>query len=149
MSDHTGPAAGVIFDGKDSSVAYSVSWDHTIRTWDLVTGNLVDTRTTQHPLLCIQHIASLSLLACGSSATHITLHDPRSNEVATSLLKAHSSSVVGLVQSPDNEFLMASASHDGTVRLWDVRASGKGGDACVYTISRESKKGGKVFGVDW
>lgn len=148
FSGHTAPVQGVIFDGKDSTVAYSASWDHTIRTWDLPTGSLVDTRTTQHPLLSICALPSLSLLACGSSAAHITLHDPRSSEVATSLLKGHTNAVVGIVRSPENEFNIASAGHDGSVRIWDVRASGKGGDACVYVIKRESGHG-KCFGVDW
>ena len=37
----------------------------------------VDTKTTQHPILSLCALKSLNLLACGSSARHIILHDPR------------------------------------------------------------------------
>ena len=43
--------------------------------------------------------------------------------------------------------MLASGSHDGTVRVWDVRAGG--GGTSMYTLKRESGQGGKVFGVDW
>ena len=41
---------------------------------------------------------------------------------------------------PDKDHMFASASHDGTVKVWDVRA-----DKAMYTLG----KGGKVFGVSW
>ncbi|KAK9368308.1 WD40-repeat-containing domain protein [Lipomyces kononenkoae] len=148
MDSHTGPVTGVIFDAKDSTVGYSVSLDHTIKTWDLVTGALVDTRTTSFPLLSITALPELSLLCCGSSARHVTLHDPRvaADSSTTSTLTGHTSFVVSLSTSPESEFMLSSASHDGTVRVWDVRAQ-----KSLYVISREAKTADKlkVFGVHW
>jgi ribosome biogenesis protein YTM1 len=40
--------------------------------------------------------------------------------------------------------MLASASHDGTTRIWDVRSTKP-----VYTIPRESGENSAVFGVDW
>ena len=55
--------------------------------------------------------------------------------------------MVALSASPDNEWQMASGSHDGTVRVWDVRASHSGN---LFTIDRESgETGTKVFDVEW
>jgi len=151
LESHSAPVSGVCFEPKDKTVAYSVSWDHTIRTWDLTTMALVDTRTTQHPLLSICSLQSLSLLACGSSARHITLHDPRASasSVASSVLHGHSNAVVALDPSHCNEWQLASASHDSTVRVWDVRAIGS---TNLFTIKRERGTGSgreKVFDVEW
>ncbi|KAK9244958.1 WD40-repeat-containing domain protein [Lipomyces tetrasporus] len=148
MDSHSGPVTGVIFDPKDHTVGYSVSLDHTIKTWDLVTGALVDTRTTSFPLLSIVALPQLSLLCCGSSARHVTLHDPRAaaDATTTTTLTGHTNFVVGLSRSPESEYMFCSASHDGTVRVWDVRAQNS-----LYVISRESKAAekAKVFGVHW
>ncbi|KAK9385771.1 WD40-repeat-containing domain protein [Lipomyces mesembrius] len=148
MGSHTGPVTGVIFDPKDDTVGYSVSLDHTIKTWDLVTGALVDTRTTSFPLVSIAALPELSLLCSGSSARHVTLHDPRAAADATTsrTLVGHTSFVVSLSRSPESEYMLSSASHDGTVRVWDVRAQ-----KSMYVITRESKTAdkAKVFGVHW
>ena len=151
LSGHSSPVSGVAFDPKDPTVAYSVSWDHTIRTWDLATRSLVDTRTTQYPLLAVCPLPSLSLLACGSSARHITLHDPRASAatVSTSTLRGHSNAVVALCANRDSQWQMVSAGHDGTLRIWDVRATASGS---MYTIKREGEGltgKEKVFDVEW
>lgn len=53
LEGHSAPVSAVAFAPEDATVAYSVSWDHTIRTWDLATFSLVETRTTQHPILSL------------------------------------------------------------------------------------------------
>ncbi|KAA8910759.1 WD40-repeat-containing domain protein [Sphaerosporella brunnea] len=151
LQSHTEPVSGVAFAPQDSTVAYSVSWDHTIRTWDLTTLALVDTKTTQHPLVSLCSLKTLNILACGSSARHIVLHDPRTSAagVSAATLRGHSNAVVGLSANPANEWQLASAGHDGTVRVWDVRASSSGN---LFTINRESDgvaSNEKVFDVEW
>ncbi|KAF3292566.1 ribosome bioproteinsis protein ytm1 [Orbilia oligospora] len=161
LTSHTAPVSQVIHS-TDPTAAYSVSWDKSIVTHDLVTSQPVSTRTTQHPLLSITTLPTLSLLAAGSAARHITLHDPResSRTVQTAVLRGHTNGVVSLVKSPENEYIFASGSHDGSVRIWDVRSvsstsSTDGGDdgegksgGSLFVIKRESGSG-KVFGVDW
>ncbi len=46
ITSHTAPVTAAIFNPLDSTVAYSASQDHTVRTFDLTTTKLVDTRTT-------------------------------------------------------------------------------------------------------
>lgn len=149
LEGHSAPISAVAFAPQDATVAYTVSWDHTIRTWDLATFSLVDTRTTQHPILSLCPLPSLNLLACGSSARHIILHDPRASAsgISTATLRGHTNAVVSLSACPDNEWQMASGGHDGTVRVWDVRASHSGN---LFTVDRESgETGTKVFDVEW
>ncbi|KAI4135068.1 MAG: hypothetical protein LQ347_000993 [Umbilicaria vellea] len=164
MKSHTAPVSSTIFAPNDSTVAYSTSWDHTLRTWDLPTASLVDTRTTSHALLSLAPLPDLNLLAAGTSARHITLIDPRASATTISAmtLRGHTNAVVSLARDPDSAYGLVSGSHDGTCRVWDVRSSksekeGVVGES-IYRIERESgardgrKVGGegvKVFGVAW
>lgn len=151
LEGHSQPVEGVIFDSSDSTVAYSVSQDHSIKTWDLVTSRCVDTRNTGYSLLSVLQLPQVNLLATGSSARHINLHDPRvqagATEKSAAKLIGHKNFVVGLAAHPSNQNLFASASHDGTVKVWDVRAT-----SALYTINRQSdapKGMDKVFDVAW
>lgn len=158
------PFSAVIFHPHDPTVSYSTTWSHQILTHDLTTSSLVSSLTTPHPILSLTALPSISLLAAGSSARHITLHDPRADAttVSQATLRGHTNAVVSLCAAPTSEFLLASASHDGTCRVWDVRAVGAGSmhgsvlaaeedkiQGSLYLIKRESGEGGKVFCVDW
>lgn len=164
MQAHIAPVSDVCFDHKDSTVAYSSSLDHTVRTWDLVTNTLVDTRTTNTPLFCVEQLPSLQLLATGSASRDIKLVDPRDSaaSIVAMTLRGHKNHVVALAKDPHNEYVLASGSHDGSCRIWDVRnvQSGKEGvtGQSVFTITRESLQGKatpvtgegiKVFGICW
>ncbi|KZF24744.1 ribosome biogenesis protein ytm1 [Xylona heveae TC161] len=175
---HTAPVSDVIFSPADSTVAYSTSLDHTLRTWDLTnpTAAPVSTRTTAHSLLSLTALPSLHLLAAGTSARHITLIDPRDSAASISALtlRGHANAIVSLAADPSSPYGLLSGSHDGTARVWDVRSTtknllthgvgaGESVGESVYVIPRESRKetaananatvvggeGVKVFGVAW
>lgn len=171
LKAHSAPASATIFAPHDPTVAYSTSWDHTLRTWDLPTGNAVDTRTTGHALLSMAALSTVNLLAAGSAARHIALIDPRvsATTVAAMTLRGHTNAVVDIAADPDSAYGLVSASHDGTCRVWDIRAGrsekeGRVGSS-VFVIERESAKdqdgssgarakkpggeGRKVFAVRW
>ncbi|KFY22957.1 hypothetical protein V493_06206 [Pseudogymnoascus sp. VKM F-4281 (FW-2241)] len=165
MAAHTAPATGVVFHPDDATAAYSTSLDHTLKTLDLATGNVVDTRATGHALLCLTTLApggSGHVVAVGSAARHITLIDPRAGGVVMTL-RGHKNKIASLARDPGSAFGLVSGAHDGTVRVWDVRSSREGnldeggrvGEA-VFVVGRDgagkSKVGGegeKVFGVVW
>lgn len=167
LQGHTSPVSAVIFKPDDATVAYSASHDHTVKTWDLPTATCVDTRTTGHSLLSLCALPKINLLATGTSARHITLLDPRASATIISVmtLRGHTNGVVSLDTNPNSEYGLVSGSHDGTVRIWDVRSvkAGAGGvgegqvGESVYVIDREAKgtkmrshgEGVKVFGVRW
>lgn len=164
MSRHTGPVSSVAFDSNDHTVGYSTSWDQTMRTWDLVTSTLVDTRTTSHALLSLQQMPSLQLIATGSAGRDVKLVDPRAaaSIVTAMTLRGHKNSVVALASDPGNDYTLLSGSHDGTCRIWDLRSTRQERDGMtgqsVFTIPRESSKGTqpplagegiKVFDVCW
>lgn len=144
LESHRGPVEGVLFDDNDPTIGYSVSQDHTIKTWDLMTARCVDTKQTNYSLLSLVALKNMSLLATGSSARHINLHDPRSSKVTTSQLIGHTNFVVSLTTT-DSEYMLISGSHDGTAKIWDIRAN-----KAMYTITRQSQeKKSKVLAVNW
>lgn len=168
LSAHTAPVSAAIFDSRDSTVGYSGSWDHSLRTWDLVRAELVETVSTSHSLLSLEHLPERNLLAVGTSARHITLIDPRASAatVAAMTLRDHTNGVVSLARDPQSEYGLVSGSHDGTCRIWDIRSTKTDKDGVVgqsvYTISRKSLEeegkadskrvggeGVKVFSVCW
>jgi WD40 repeat protein len=172
LTGHSNPVSSVIFAPNDPTVAYSTSWDHSVRTWDLPTGTSVDTRNTSHPLLSLCAMNGVNLLAAGSSARHITMVDTRTSAttVAAMTLRGHTNAVVSLFAHPTSAYGLVSASHDGTCRIWDLRSvkqatsigfdmGGQVGES-VYVIDREILKSGekarpvagdgvKVFEVVW
>jgi len=164
LKSHNGPVSDTIFAPNDHTVAYSTSWDHSLKTWDLPTSSCVDTRSTSHSLLSLSALPSLNLLAAGTSARHITLIDPRASATTISAmtLRGHTNAVVSLAPDPESAYGLVSGSHDGTCRVWDVRSSKSEKEGRVsesmYCIERESVKGEgrkvggegvKVFEVCW
>ncbi|KAK3677770.1 ribosome biogenesis protein ytm1 [Recurvomyces mirabilis] len=163
LPGHQSQVTDVCFDEKDATVGYSASMDHSVKTWDLTTATCVDTRTTAQSLLSICHLPKSSLIATGTSARHITLIDPRASatNVSAMTLRGHANFVSSLARDPMSSHQLASGSHDGTCRVWDIRsvrseAMDRVGEA-VYVIERESAKGRrpiagegvKVFDVCW
>ena len=164
LKSHTAPVSSTIFAPDDHTIAYSASWDHSLKTWDLPTSTCVDTRSTSHSLLSLTGLPTYRLLAVGTSARHITLIDPRASATTVSAmtLRGHTNAVVSLASDPDCAYGLVSGSHDGTCRVWDIRSSKSEKDGRIvesmYTIERESVKskgrrvggeGVKVFGVCW
>ena len=164
LRQHTQQVSGVTFDSRDPTVAYSSSWDQTMRTWDLVTSSVVDTRTTNQALFAIEQMPELHLVATGSAGRDIKMIDPRASAAAVTVmsLKGHKNAVVTLARDPDNGHILASGSHDGTCRVWDLRNTKQGKDGVtvqsLYTLVRQSLKGqpaaevgsgAQVYGVHW
>ncbi|KAL8731349.1 MAG: hypothetical protein Q9166_003441 [cf. Caloplaca sp. 2 TL-2023] len=160
---HSAPVSSVIFAPNDPTVAYSTSWDHSLKTWDLPTSTAVDTRSTSHALLSLAALPNLNLVAAGTSARHITLIDPRASatSIVAMTLRGHTNAVVSLATDPNSTYGLASGSHDGTCRVWDVRSTktdkeGRVGQS-MYSIGRDSANsasrasgdGVKVFGIVW
>jgi DNA excision repair protein ERCC-8 len=66
----------------------------------------------------------------------IYLCDIRSGSITHSLI-GHSGGINCLQWSPTYDYILASGSSDGTIKLWDVRKSGS--KSCLLTLDRASK----------
>jgi len=179
LTGHTAPVTSVIFSPRDASVAYTVSSDRTLRTWDLETGASVATLTPCGPHTALSALAgmkALSLLAVGHVGRAIALVDPRAaggQRSSQASLVGHKGAISAVAAAPEgSDYGLVSSSFDGTCRVWDVRSTrsaldgisgvgtgleegGKVGEAS-YVVRRAAlggeeggSKGGKVFGVVW
>ncbi|KAL8726201.1 MAG: hypothetical protein Q9181_006148 [Wetmoreana brouardii] len=67
-------------------------------------------------------IADHLLVACATQHPAVRLVDLRSG-ASTHSLAGHQRAVLSVAWSPHEEYILASGSSDGTVRLWDIRRS--------------------------
>ncbi|OVA06080.1 WD40 repeat [Macleaya cordata] len=94
---------------------------------------LVIEMDNQKRVLCMASSAS-GLLFTGGEDRNVTAWDPTSGKVAYCIENAHSTRVKGIVvlsgstddvENSDDPYLVASASSDGVIKLWDVRMARK------------------------
>ncbi len=100
------------------------SWDHSIKLWDIFTGQ--ETRTLKSPskiFLSIDYSPLNELIVAGLNDSHIRIYDPKSNE--GNLVKINMTSHTGWVSSVSwsstDRNLFVSGSYDNKAKLWDIR----------------------------
>lgn len=83
--------------------------------------------------MCINRLLQSGLIFTGGEDRAITAWDTVSGKIAYSIEDAHKSRVKGIVVlsrdvnsgAAEDPFLLASASSDGVIRVWDVRMTNK------------------------
>jgi WD40 repeat protein len=118
---HTHPVWSVAFNSNGRQLA-SASWDRTVKVWDARTGKLL--YNLSDPTGAVKsvtfHPREDRVLAWGSTdgtVKIVKISDGTSKENRT--FHGHKSWVEGVAFSPDGKWI-ASASLDGTIKLWQV-----------------------------
>ncbi|AVH71454.1 WD40 repeat domain-containing protein [Nostoc sp. 'Lobaria pulmonaria (5183) cyanobiont'] len=97
--------------------------DHMVNTWDLHTGQVIDTFSVVGHLGSISSLAlspdGLTIYSCGGLDATIKLWDSKTGEKISSLY-GHSSPVHCVVTNQDGSILL-SAGSDKTIKIWDVK----------------------------
>lgn len=105
----------------DASTLASPSQDKTLRLWDVKSGKAAVTTKHGSTAFCCSWSPSGKWIATGGGAGDTGVRIWRPNLRNARILGAHSKIVSDVAWSPD-ESLLASASLDGTLLLWDLKS---------------------------
>ncbi|KAJ2225602.1 ribosome biogenesis protein ytm1 [Coemansia sp. RSA 1722] len=148
LTGHVGAATSVVFNKDQESQVFSGGWDHSVRTWDVAAGVNLSTHLCDKVVLDIDYSSHSRLIATGHADRSVRLWDPRAEDSAVVKLRltSHRGFVSSVAWAPDSAYMLASASHDGTIKVWDIRSRPP-----LYTVypSDAKDKGKKLLALDW
>ncbi|KAJ1892728.1 ribosome biogenesis protein ytm1 [Kickxella alabastrina] len=148
LTGHVGAVTSVCFNKDQESQIFSGGWDHSVRTWDVASGVNMATNLCDKVVLDIDYSAHSRLIATGHADRSVRLWDPRSddNTVVKLRLTSHKGFVSSVAWAPNSAYMLASASHDSTIKVWDIRSR-----TPLYTVypSSDKDKGKKLLALDW
>jgi len=140
-------------NNNDSTILFTSSWDHTMKSWNLETSNNISTINCNNKVItCLSRCSNSNVCATGHPDCRIRLWDMRvsynnstkndTNDKGGGLLDdtlqpSHHEWISSIQWSYTNPYLLSSASYDGTIKVWDIRSSYP-----LYTI-RAHEKGEK------
>lgn len=117
----------------------SCSWDRSVRAWDVATGVNHATLNHNRAIHCIAAPPgdSSGVVAFGGAESGLRLWDSRSvgDTVAVQTMSGHSNWISAVAWHPTSEHHIVTASHDKTLRLWDMRTA-----VPLHTLSTHSDK---------
>jgi ribosome biogenesis protein YTM1 len=128
MSGHSGAVSSLSFDvvglGSEENHLYSGGYDNAVRVWDLSTLSNVNSFVCEKAVRSVSYSSNSNLIASGHSDPLIRLWDPRGVEAALIVahLKGARNTIAQVKWSPDSAYHLAAASHDGAVRVHDMRS---------------------------
>lgn len=122
---------------------YSASWDMSIRMWDTQKGTVNGTWLGNKSIASLSFSQPGNLLATAHNDKSIGIWDPRLKEaeVMKMRLRSHEGWVTSVAFSPRDPHMLASGSHDRTVKLWDLRSQ-----MPLHTVTTHTDK---VLSVAW
>lgn len=130
---------------QEPGTLISGSWDHSVRLWDVPTGKNVD---TLNQTKAVHAVATApgggGPIAFGGAEGALRLWDPRApkgDDLAVKARMSHTDWIAAIAWHPRSACHLATASHDATVKLWDMRAA-----VPLHTISSHTDK---VLSVAW
>jgi len=136
---HQQSVASVVWGASSQpATAYTGSWDHSIRMWDMERQDAVTTLNGSKVVTALAYSPDLHLLASGHPDHKVRLWDSRgtSESLVKSTLSSHQQWVSSVEWIPDSPFLLCSVAYDGDLKIWDVRSH-----IPLYTIKAHKQKG--------
>ncbi|ELR23835.1 CSA protein [Acanthamoeba castellanii str. Neff] len=134
---HTHGVSSIAWYTHDTGMFFSGSFDHKVNAWDTNAQRVVCQFEMPLPVysISLSPIATRhALVAAGSGDQKVRLCDPMTGG-STHCLLGHREAILAVQWSPTNEYLLASASVDKTIRLWDIRRSG-----CLLSLDQHNSQ---------
>ena len=127
---HGSQISGVAWIPNCDNKFVTGSWDHSVKVWDAEKQDCLLTLNGSRVVACMDLSSHSQVLATGHPDCTVRLWDVRTNNtestslVADSSLKPSHKGWVSAVQwSSKDPYILASASHDGTLKIWDIRSA--------------------------
>lgn len=141
---HSSYVTGVAFHPQHAHQVVSGASDRSVRLWDLTTHSCVQTLTGNRAITAISVNADGLVLSAHPDHC-VRLWDPRASQAGESLVQrtfsSHKEWVSAVEWHPSTATLFASASYDGSVKVWDSRSS-----VPLHTLAAHT---GKALDVAW
>uniref|UniRef100_A0A7S3Q0R3 Ribosome biogenesis protein WDR12 homolog n=1 Tax=Chaetoceros debilis TaxID=122233 RepID=A0A7S3Q0R3_9STRA len=137
---HSNNISGISWSSESSNTIITSSWDHSIKTWDVESQNNILTLNGSKVVTALGRCHNSDVVATGHPDCTVRLWDMRSssknegNVFDNTLRPSHRSWISAVEWSPVDPFVMASTSHDGSVKVWDIRSS-----VPLHTIKAHAK----------
>jgi ribosome biogenesis protein YTM1 len=153
LSGHTQAVSGLKWVADEQLV--SCSWDHSVKVWDVEMETVLDSFTHNKVIYCVDTPNTnthANVIAFGGAEKGIRLWDRRESQKQTAFtrtlqsLESHTRWVSDIQWHPTSEHTILSASFDGSIKLWDVRAT-----IPLWTMGADDATGeeDKLFCCTW
>ncbi|PWN93635.1 WD40 repeat-like protein [Acaromyces ingoldii] len=147
--------SGAVFSPESDEVVFSAGWGGAVKQWDAVEGRSTSAKSSDKVIISMDLMAgnAQSLVLTGHVDRSAALWDMRNDttNIAIAFNSAHALPISSVRAHPTSANLFATASHDGLVKLFDLRSP----KAALFSISRPaaeglgSQKAKKLLALDW
>jgi len=145
---HSSNISGVAFGFQSSTTLLTGSWDHGLKVYDTTRMDCVLAINGSRVVTSLSRCSNSNVVATSSADYTVQLWDMRTSNsdagdvgrMDKSLRQSHKAWVSCVQWSPTNPFVLASTSHDGSLKVWDIRSS-----LPLHSVKAVSKKGEKTL----
>ncbi|KAL7518263.1 hypothetical protein ACHAWX_003110 [Stephanocyclus meneghinianus] len=147
---HSSNISGICFGYNNPNTVLTSSWDHSLKVYDTQRMDCILSMNGSRVVTSMSRCMNGNVVGTGCADCMVRLWDMRVGGAGNAiggvgqvsdkaLRQSHKSWVSGVQWSPTDPFVLASTSHDGTLKVWDIRSS-----IPLHTV-KASKKGEKAL----
>ena len=147
---HSTNISGISFSHNNPATIITGSWDHSLKIYDINRMDNILTLNGSRVITSISRCCNSNVIATSNSDNTVRLWDMRTDGSGSSAMNnagmdkslrtSHKGWVSNVKWSDVDPYILGSTSHDGSLKVWDIRSS-----LPLHTVKAVSKKGEKVL----